>query len=121
LTRIDHFAIVVPDLSKARNILSKGFGMRLKEKKNYPELGMKVAILEAENIAIELIEPTGPGPYWKSRKKKSTLNHFAIDSRTIPSLQNRLKKTRMKMDKESRRKIEGGYIQNVDPSTVMGL
>ena len=95
--------------------------MRLKEKKNYPELGMKVAILEAENIAIELIEPTGPGPYWKSRKKKSTLNHFAIDSRTIPSLQNRLKKTRMKMDKESRRKIEGGYIQNVDPSTVMGL
>ena len=121
LTKVDHLAILVPNLNKAIRMMSEGFGLAVESRKEYPDLGMSVAILRADNIKIELIEPTGPGPYWESRRNVATLNHIAIDEESIPTLQERFGETGLKVKDESKRRADGGYIVDVDPSTVMEL
>jgi methylmalonyl-CoA/ethylmalonyl-CoA epimerase len=121
LVRIDHVGVVVEDLARAVSVFEDGLGLSLVEQKEYSELGMKVAILEAENIEVELIQPIGPGPYWKNRKPHTHYNHLAVDMNTVGSIEKRLSESKISLLPERRRIQEGGYVQNLNPKTTMGL
>ncbi|MEM3684075.1 MAG: VOC family protein [Conexivisphaerales archaeon] len=118
---INHLGIVVKDLDKAVKIFGKTFGLKVKEKSDYPELGMKVVIMEAENINLELIEPTGPGPYWNSGRITSHFNHIAFDVNTLTSFRKKAAKNRVSILPNKRRLTNGGYLVSVDSKTTLGL
>ena len=122
MTRISHLAIVVQDVDKAVKLMSEGFGLSIGGRKDYPAAGIKVAILKAENLEIELIEPTGPGNYWQFRALgPASFNHLAFDGDTISSFAERSDKLGVRLKKDSIRDADGGSITDIDPETTLGL
>ncbi|GEM_PF-6918910 len=121
MVTIDHIGIVVDDMSRALEVFENGLGLKLKEQTNYPKLGMKVVILEAQNISLELIEPVGPGPYWNGGKPHPHYNHLAVDMRTLVSANRRFAKSGLSILPGKRKTRNGGYLQILDSKTTMGL
>lgn len=122
MTRIGHIAVVVQDLDKAVELFSRGFGLTPASRKDYPDLGIKVAVVKAENLDVELIEPTGPGNYWEFRSPgPASFNHLSFEGDTIPSLGERSDKLGIREKKDSTRKTESGTITDLDPETTLGL
>ncbi len=59
LKRLNHIAIVVPDIKEAGNIYREKFNAVVSKPKSYPEHGVTVVFVELENTKIELMEPYG--------------------------------------------------------------
>tara|TARA_B000000460_G_C21304538_1_gene301687 strand:- start:59 stop:463 length:405 start_codon:yes stop_codon:yes gene_type:complete len=59
LKKLNHIAIVVPDVKKAKEIYQQKFNAVVSDPKNYPEHGVTVVFVELENTKIELMEPFG--------------------------------------------------------------
>lgn len=90
--------------------------------KEYPAMGMKVAILKADNIDLELIEPTGPGLYWQFRSSAgASFNHVAFEGDSLPSFDENARMLGIKPSKNGTRPTETGTITDLDPDTTLGL
>lgn len=59
LERLNHVAIAVPDLARAREIYRKTLGARVSEPLPQPDHGVTVVFVELANTKIELLEPLG--------------------------------------------------------------
>ena len=59
LKRLNHIAIVVPDVKKAKEIYKQNFNAVVSDPKSYPEHGVTVVFVKLENTKIELMEPYG--------------------------------------------------------------
>ena len=55
--RLNHIAIVVPDIDKASNAWKKALGAKISSPQILPEHGVKVVFIEAPNTKVELLEP----------------------------------------------------------------
>lgn len=122
MTRISHLAIVVQDLDKAVRLMSEGFGLTLESREDLPGSGMKVVMMKADNMTLELIEPTGPGRYWEFRSLgPASFNRLAFDGDTIPSFEKRSDKLGIRPKKDSVGNADGGSIYDIDPATTLGL
>ena len=58
--RLNHVAIVVPDLAAASGLYRQVLGARVSEPQALPEHGVTVVFVELPNTRIELLEPLGP-------------------------------------------------------------
>ena len=58
--RLNHIAIVVPDLSAASVLYRQALGARVSEPCPLPAHGVTVVFVELPNGKIELLEPLGP-------------------------------------------------------------
>ena len=69
--KLNHIAIVVPDLNKAKDIYVEKFNAKVSNFKEYPQHGVKVIFVELDNTKIELMEPFGDNsPVEKFLEKK---------------------------------------------------
>ena len=59
LNRLNHIAIVVPDLSKAVENYKNAFNVNISKKIDLPKHGVSTVFIEMSNINIELLEPLG--------------------------------------------------------------
>jgi methylmalonyl-CoA/ethylmalonyl-CoA epimerase len=59
--RLNHVAIVVPDLAAASAVYRQVLGARTSEPQPLPEHGVTVVFVELPNTRIELLEPLGDG------------------------------------------------------------
>ncbi|MGE0735348.1 MAG: VOC family protein [Alphaproteobacteria bacterium] len=57
--RVDHIGVIVTDLGAAIALFEKLFGGAKPHIKELPDVGLRVAEFEAENVTIELLEYTG--------------------------------------------------------------
>jgi lactoylglutathione lyase len=57
MVSLEHVAITVGNLDKAIDFYSSVFGFSLLKKKQKSELGITYALLQTDNLRIELIEP----------------------------------------------------------------
>ncbi len=122
MTKVSHLAIVVQDLDRSIRLMSEGFGLTVNSVKDYPDSGIKVAMMKADNLDLELIEPTGPGLYWKFRSLgHASFNHLALDADSIPSFDKKMRKLGVKPKKNSTRNSDGGSITDLDQATTLGL
>ena len=55
LKRLNHIAIVVPNVKKAKEIYKQKFNAVVSNPKTYPEHGVTIVFVELENTKIELI------------------------------------------------------------------
>lgn len=58
--RLNHVAIVVPDIAAASTIYRRTLGARVSEPCQLPAHGVTVVFVELPNTKIELLEPLGP-------------------------------------------------------------
>jgi methylmalonyl-CoA/ethylmalonyl-CoA epimerase len=59
--RLNHVAIVVPDLTAAAALYRDALGARVSPPHPLPRHGVTVVFVELPNSKIELLEPLGPG------------------------------------------------------------
>lgn len=59
LGRLNHVAIVVPDLAAASRVYRETLGARVSEPVDLPEHGVTTVFVELDNTKIELLHPLG--------------------------------------------------------------
>ena len=82
LKRLNHIAIVVPDLKKAKEIYQQKFNAIVSDPKNYPEHGVTVVFVKLENTKIELMEPLGENSPIKKFLEKNPdggMHHICLE------------------------------------------
>ncbi len=78
---ISHIGIVVKDLDQAIELYTKGLGMTLDQKKENPELKLRIGLLKIGPFEIELLEFKDPDlPVPKAiRAGRPGLSHFCLE------------------------------------------
>lgn len=61
LGRLNHVALVVPDLAAASRLYRETLGARVSDPQPLPEHGVTVVFVDTGNAKVELLEPLGGG------------------------------------------------------------
>jgi methylmalonyl-CoA/ethylmalonyl-CoA epimerase len=95
LGRLNHVAIAVPDLARAREIYRDTLGARVSEPLAQPEHGVSVVFVELANTKIELIEPLGensPIEAFIQRNPQGGIHHLCYEVDNLVEARDRLMK-----------------------------
>ena len=82
LKRLNHIAIVVPDIKEAGDIYRQKLNAVVSKPKSYPEHGVTVVFVELENTKIELMEPYGdnsPIKRFLNKNPNGGMHHICIE------------------------------------------
>jgi methylmalonyl-CoA/ethylmalonyl-CoA epimerase len=92
--RLNHVAIVVPDLAVASTMYRDGLGARVSQPQALPEHGVTVVFVELANTRIELLEPLGAGSPVRGfleRNPAGGMHHLCYEVDDIIAARNRLR------------------------------
>ena len=98
LKRLNHVAIVVPDIKKAGDIYRQKFNAAVSKPKSYPEHGVTVVFVELENTKIELMEPYGdnsPIKRFLDKNPDGGMHHICIEVSDIDKSLEELNKNKV--------------------------
>src|SRR5487761_1343165 len=91
--RLNHVAIVVPDLAAASAIYRQALGARVSPPQALPAHGVTVVFVELPNTRIELLEPLGdasPVRGFLDRNPSGGMHHLCYEVDDIIAARNRL-------------------------------
>jgi methylmalonyl-CoA/ethylmalonyl-CoA epimerase len=91
--RLNHVAIVVPDLAAAARLYRDVLGARVSEPHSLPAHGVTVVFVKLPNARIELLEPLGPqSPVrgFLERNPAGGLHHLCYEVADIRAARDRL-------------------------------
>jgi methylmalonyl-CoA/ethylmalonyl-CoA epimerase len=92
--RLNHVAIVVPELGKASALYRDTLGARVSQAIALPAHGVTVVFVELENTKIELLEPLGaasPVAQFLERNPSGGMHHVCYEVDDILAARDRLK------------------------------
>ena len=92
--RLNHVAIVVPDLAKAASLYRETLGARVSVPHALPEHGVTVVFVELQNTKIELLEPLGadsPVAGFLQKNPSGGMHHVCYEVADIRAARDRLK------------------------------
>ena len=92
--RLNHVAIVVPDLEAAAETYRDALGATVSVPQSLPDHGVTVAIVELPNTRIELLEPLGedsPVARFLERNPAGGLHHVCYEVGDIIKARDRLR------------------------------
>ncbi|HZS82145.1 MAG TPA: methylmalonyl-CoA epimerase [Stellaceae bacterium] len=92
--RLNHVAIVVPELAKAAALYRDGLGARVSAPMALPAHGVTVVFVELSNTKIELLEPLGaqsPVATFLERNPAGGMHHVCYEVPDILAARDRLK------------------------------
>jgi len=92
--RLNHVAIVVPDLAAASGLYRQVLGARVSEPQALPEHGVTVALVELPNTRIELLEPLGeasPVRGFLDRNPSGGMHHLCYEVADIVTARDQLR------------------------------
>jgi methylmalonyl-CoA/ethylmalonyl-CoA epimerase len=92
--RLNHIAIVVPDLSAASALYRQVLGARVSEPSPLPVHGVRVMFVELPNTKIELLEPLGtasPVRSFLERNPAGGIHHVCYEVDDIMAARDRLR------------------------------
>jgi len=92
--RLNHIAIVVPDLSAASAIYRQTLGAHVSESRPLPVHGVTVVFVELPNTKIELLEPLGaasPIRGFLERNPAGGMHHICYEVDDIIAARDRLR------------------------------
>jgi methylmalonyl-CoA/ethylmalonyl-CoA epimerase len=93
LGRLNHVAIVVPDLAAGTAIYRDMLGATVSQPKREPEHGVTVVFIELPNTKIELLEPLGdnsPVKAFLERNPAGGIHHLCYEVDDILAARDRL-------------------------------
>ena len=82
LNKLNHIAIVVPDIHKAKQIYQTKFNANVSEVRNYKEHGVTVVFIKLKNTKIELMQPYGsnsPIQNFLDKHPNGGIHHICIE------------------------------------------
>ena len=91
--KLNHVAIVVPDLAAASAIYANILGARVSEPQENPDHGVTTVFVELENTKIELLHPLGedsPIAAYLDRNPAGGIHHVCYEVADIFAARNRL-------------------------------
>lgn len=93
IKKVDHIAVVVPDLAAAMKFWVEAFGLALERVESVPREGVDVAFLPVGDSEIELLQPTDPesGVARYLEKRGPGLHHLCFEVDDIDATLARLK------------------------------
>ncbi|HYC15456.1 MAG TPA: methylmalonyl-CoA epimerase [Stellaceae bacterium] len=92
--RLNHVAIVVPDVAKASNVYRGTLGANVSAPMALPAHGVTVVFVTLPNTKIELLEPLGPDSPVRGfleRNPSGGLHHLCYEVEDIIAARDRLK------------------------------
>jgi|SRR6516225_1941953 methylmalonyl-CoA/ethylmalonyl-CoA epimerase len=95
--RLNHVAIVVPDLAAARELYRRVLGACVSEPRALPAHGVTVVFVELANTRIELLEPLGdasPVHGFLERNPAGGMHHVCYEVDDIIAAKDRLRVVR---------------------------
>jgi methylmalonyl-CoA/ethylmalonyl-CoA epimerase len=93
IERLNHVAIVVPDLAKASAVYRQVLGAKTSEPQPLPQHGVTVVFVELPNTRLELLEPLGDGSPVRSfldRNPTGGMHHVCFEVDDIAAARDRL-------------------------------
>ncbi|KAG8440400.1 hypothetical protein GDO86_006233 [Hymenochirus boettgeri] len=100
LGRLNHVAIAVPDLEKARSLYEIILGAQVSETVPLPEHGVYTVFVELGNTKLELLHPLGqnsPISGFLQKNKAGGLHHICIEVDNIKAAMASLKEKKIKI------------------------
>jgi methylmalonyl-CoA/ethylmalonyl-CoA epimerase len=94
LGRLNHVAIVVPDLAAATHVYSAVLGARVSPPVDLPEHGVTTVFVELENTKIELLHPLGaasPIAKFLADRPGGGMHHVCYEVEDIGAARDRLR------------------------------
>lgn len=91
--RLNHVAIVVPDLAAAATVYRSMLGARVSEATDMPEHGVTTVFVELDNTKIELLHPLGedsPVATFLERNPTGGMHHVCYEVEDIHLARDRL-------------------------------
>jgi len=92
--RLNHVAIVVPDLKKAASLYKGALGAKVSEPVPVPAHGVTVVFVELPNTKIELLEPLGaesPVRSFLEKNPSGGMHHVCYEVADILAARDKLK------------------------------
>ena len=92
--RLNHIAIVVPDIQKASSIWENALGANISTTQSLPEHGVKVVFIESPNTKVELLEPINkqsPISKFLERNPNGGMHHICYEVSNLEKAAQRLK------------------------------
>jgi methylmalonyl-CoA/ethylmalonyl-CoA epimerase len=92
--RLNHVAIVVPDVRAASSLYKNALGAKISEPVSLPPHGVTVVFVELPNTKIELMEPLGeasPVRSFLERNPAGGMHHVCYEVEDIIAARDRLK------------------------------
>ena len=92
--RLNHVAVVVPDLAAASALYRRALGARVSESDPLPAHGVTVVFVELPNTKIELLEPLGaesPVRGYLERNPAGGIHHLCYEVDDIIAARDRLR------------------------------
>ncbi len=108
LTKFNHVAIVVSDLSEASKKYSDILGAKVSTPYNYPEHGVTVVFVELSNTKIELMFPFGnesPIKNFLEKNPNGAIHHICIEVKDIVQTCENLKRKNVRVLGDGKPKI----------------
>jgi methylmalonyl-CoA/ethylmalonyl-CoA epimerase len=123
--RLNHVAIVVPDLAAAASLYRDTLGARVSPPQALPAHGVTVVFVELPNTKIELLEPLGadsPIAGYLAKNPSGGMHHLCYEVPDIMAARDRLKATgaRVLGDGEPRVGAHGKPVLFLHPKDFCG-
>ena len=100
LKKLNHIAIVVPDVLKAKRIYETNFNAIVSEPKSFKDHGVTVVFVKLENTKIELMQPYGsdsPIQKFLDKNPNGGMHHICIEVSDINKVQKSLKEKKIRV------------------------
>jgi methylmalonyl-CoA/ethylmalonyl-CoA epimerase len=124
LLRINHVAVLVPDLEKALSFWQDQLGLRLKEIETISSMDVKIAFLPLGESKIELVQPTtddsGLARYLE--KQGPGLHHICVEVDDIQKKVDQLAEMGVRLiDEQPRLMDDGRQLAFIHPKSTGGV
>lgn len=125
LGRLNHVAIVVPDLDAAARLYRERLGADVSEPQTLPEHGVRVVFVELPNTRIELMQPHGedsPIARFLDRNPSGGMHHLCYEVEDVRAAAESLKRSgaRILGDGEPRIGAHGRPVIFLSPMDFAG-
>ncbi|MEO0124040.1 MAG: methylmalonyl-CoA epimerase [candidate division WOR-3 bacterium] len=122
--KISHIAIAVKNITESLKIWQDIFGLKLIKVIDVPDQKVKVAMLEVDDMHIELLEPLNPDSTVAKfiEKKGEGLHHIAFAVDNIEATMEQVKKSGIKLiDEKPRKGAMDSKIAFIHPQSTGGV
>ncbi len=123
ILRINHVAIVVPDIENALNFWRDALGLELDHVEDVPSQRSQVAFLPIEGSEVELVKPTtddsGVAKFLSDRG--AGMHHLCFEVDDIDEMLSNLKAKGIRLINETAMQLEGRKVAFVHPKSASGV
>ncbi len=123
ITRINHVAIVVPEIDGALNFWRDALGLDLHHVEDVPSQRSQVAFLPVNGSEIELVKPTteDSGVAKFLAERGAGMHHLCLEVDDIDGMLADLKAKGIRLINETAMQLEGRKVAFVHPKSASGV